>query len=66
MRFAPQGVPWQRVVGAGGRLPIARRSPELKLLQIRLLAQEGVEFYSGDHDRIDMARSQYSADIDSK
>src|SRR5690348_10404477 len=49
MRFAPGDVPWQRVVGAGGRLPIARRSPELKLLQLRLLTLEGVEF-CGDQD----------------
>jgi methylated-DNA-protein-cysteine methyltransferase-like protein len=62
MRFAPKDVPWQRVVGAGGRLPIARRSPELKLLQARLLLQEGVEFRPGDSNRIDMARSQFSAD----
>src|SRR5947207_3378395 len=47
LRFAPKDVPWQRVVGAGGRLPIAKRSPELKLLQRRLLEQEGVTFLLG-------------------
>jgi methylated-DNA-protein-cysteine methyltransferase-like protein len=62
MRFAPKDVPWQRVVGAGGRLPIARRSPELKLLQARLLEQEGVIFLPPDSDRIDMACSQLGND----
>ena len=60
MRYAPEDVPWQRVVGAGGRLPIARRSPELKLLQLRILMQEGVVFHAGDPDRIDMAISHFT------
>ncbi len=60
LRFAPEGVPWQRVVGAGGRLPIAKRSPELNLLQRRLLLVEGVPFLSHDPDRIDMSRALLS------
>jgi len=64
MRFVPEGVPWQRVVGAGGRLPIAKRSPELKLLQRKLLKQEGVEFLGDDSDTIDMAQAQMKAPPD--
>ena len=57
MRYAPPDVPWQRVVGAGGRLPIAKLSPEAKLKQHRLLVMEGVSFHERDGDRVDMARS---------
>jgi alkylated DNA nucleotide flippase Atl1 len=59
MRYAPPDVPWQRVVGAGGRLPIAKLSPEAKLRQQQLLAEEGVCFHQRDGDRVDMARSQW-------
>lgn len=59
MRFAPNDVPWQRVVGAGGHLPIARRSPQLKLLQRRLLEQEGVAFRPDAEDQVDMSRYQW-------
>lgn len=59
MRDAPEDVPWQRVVGANGYLPIAHRSPELKLLQRRLLAQEGVSFFTTDRDRVDMTAHQW-------
>jgi methylated-DNA-protein-cysteine methyltransferase related protein len=44
MRFAPEGVPWQRVVGSDGRLPIAKRAPELYQRQRELLEGEGVLF----------------------
>ena len=44
MNSAPDGVPWQRVVGAGGHLPIGKRSPLLKSEQQRLLEGEGVTF----------------------
>lgn len=44
LRFAPKNVPWQRVVGAGGRLPIVKRSPDLQALQRSLLEAEGVRF----------------------
>jgi methylated-DNA-protein-cysteine methyltransferase-like protein len=60
MRHVPPDVPWQRVVGAGGRLPIAKLSPEAKLRQHRLLEEEGVRFSERDPDRIDMARSQWN------
>jgi methylated-DNA-protein-cysteine methyltransferase-like protein len=59
LRCAPADVPWQRVVGAGGRLPIAKRSPELKLLQRRLLAEEGVIFSGTEPDHVDMATAQW-------
>lgn len=59
MRFAPADVPWQRVVGAGGTLPIGKLSPEMKIRQRRLLEAEGVTFLSHSEDRIDMTRCQY-------
>lgn len=62
MRFAPKDVPWQRVIGAGGRLPIAKRSPELKLLQRRLLQNEGVLFLQDDADRVNLAECQWRSD----
>ena len=59
MRFAPEDVPWQRVVGAGGTLSTGKISPELKSRQRRLLEQEGVTFLPDASDRIDMRRSQW-------
>lgn len=59
LRYAPAHVPWHRVVGAGGRLPIAKRSEELKLLQRQLLMVEGVRFLVKEANRIDMASAQY-------
>ena len=60
MRYAPKEVPWQRVVGAGGKLPIAKLSPELQARQRRLLEGEGVTFKSAS-DTVDMARHQWRA-----
>ena len=60
MRTAPADVPWHRVVGAGGRLLIGRRSPEMKLLQHSLLESEGVRFIGEQGDQVDMKRSRYS------
>ena len=60
LRLAPPDLPWQRVVGAGGYLPIAKRSPELVLLQRKLLEEEGVRFGPGDAHRIDMAQAQWT------
>lgn len=62
MFVAPKDVPWQRVVGAGGHLPIGKRSPEMKMLQRRLLEQEGVVFLPDAEDRVDMARCQWLPD----
>jgi alkylated DNA nucleotide flippase Atl1 len=62
MQYAPPDVPWHRVVGAGGLLPIGKRSPELLMRQIRLLEREGALFVAGATDRVDMARSQWLPD----
>ena len=59
MRTVPDGVPWQRVVGAGGLLPIAKRSLELKSRQRELLEHEGVVFLPGNNERVDMRKSQW-------
>ena len=64
MRTVPADVPWQRVVGAGGVLPIAKRSLELKSRQRELLEQEGVAFLPGDSERVDMRRSQWMPPLD--
>ena len=37
-------VPWWRVVGKAGTLPIGKRGPEHSLQQRKLLEDEGVEF----------------------
>lgn len=47
---AGQGVPWHRVLGAGGRLLIRE---QVAALQRRLLESEGVEFRGS---RVDMAK----------
>ncbi len=59
MQNTPTDVPWQRVVGAGGHLPIGKRSPELKILQRKLLEAEGVSFLSDTDHRVDMSRFQW-------
>lgn len=59
MRTVPAEVPWQRVVGAGGLLPIAKRSLELKSRQRELLEQEGVVFLTGANERVDMRKCQW-------
>lgn len=59
MRFAPEGVPWQRVIGAGGRILTLKRSPEIGMLQTRLLEQEGVPFMDGEEARVEMRRAQW-------
>jgi len=59
MHTVPKDVPWQRVVGAGGHLPIYKRSPELAAQQRRLLEAEGVVFLPDVEHRIDMSRSQW-------
>ncbi len=53
MRFAPEGVPWHRVVGAHGTLPIGKRSAELHMLQRRLLEAEGVVFHPNGRISLD-------------
>ena len=60
MAIAPADVPWHRVVGATGKLPIARRGAELQLRQMQLLADEGVPFCGNDGSVIDMARARWT------
>jgi methylated-DNA-protein-cysteine methyltransferase-like protein len=64
MRAAPPDVPWQRVVGASGSLPIAKISPELKSRQRELLEGEGVVFLPGDSERVDMRKSQWMPPVE--
>lgn len=57
MHGCPQGLPWQRVVGAGGKILInSYSSPNGPLLQRRLLEMEGVRFKSRC---VDMDAHQY-------
>ena len=51
---AGQGVPWHRVLGAGGRLLIRE---EVAALQRRLLETEGVTFRGS---RVDLARHNFN------
>ena len=57
MHGCPPGLPWQRVVGAGGKILINSLSkPEGALLQRRLLEIEGVCFAS---NCVDMKAHQF-------
>jgi len=47
-------LPWHRVVGAGGRLSLARLSPDGALTQRMRLEREGVRFDA--RGRVDLAR----------
>jgi methylated-DNA-protein-cysteine methyltransferase-like protein len=47
-RTMPEDVPWWRVVGKNGNLPIRKRHPELSILQREKLEAEGVEFDEND------------------
>lgn len=57
MHGCPKGLPWQRVVGAGGKILVNSLSVgEGALLQRRLLEMEGVRFTG---QRIDMTSHQF-------
>ncbi len=57
MHGCPKGLPWQRVVGAGGRILVNSLSVgDGALLQRRLLELEGVRFLG---QRIDMTEHQF-------
>jgi methylated-DNA-protein-cysteine methyltransferase-like protein len=58
MAFAPEDVPWWRVVGADGTLRIARRDPMLAQLQRAHLQAEGVPF--DENGKVQMARCLWS------
>jgi len=62
MAFCPQGVPWHRVLGADGRMPIAKRDPALAALQRELLAREGVAFLTDG--RVDMRQCRLGAELE--
>ena len=47
LQSIPEGVPWWRVVGRDGRLPIWKRDPSLESLQAARLREEGVEIEDG-------------------
>jgi len=55
----PEGsrVPWHRVVGAGGRLSLARISPHGALTQRMRLEREGVRFTR--RGRVDLGRHRF-------
>jgi methylated-DNA-protein-cysteine methyltransferase related protein len=58
MHGCPQGLPWQRVVGAGGKILINSLSnPNGPIEQRRLLEMEGVRFRS---QYVDMNAHQYA------
>jgi methylated-DNA-protein-cysteine methyltransferase-like protein len=59
MHIAPEDVPWHRVVGAGGILPIGKISPEMLLRQRALLELEGVTFMAGRSNVINMSKHQW-------
>jgi methylated-DNA-protein-cysteine methyltransferase-like protein len=54
MANVPDDVPWQRVVGVRGTLPIGKKAPEFAVRQRQLLENEGVEFM--ENGRIDMVQ----------
>lgn len=60
MAFCPPDVPWHRVVGARGTLPIHRRDPGMAREQRRRLEAEGVEFETDG--RIQMGAFQLKTD----
>ena len=56
MAACPKGVPWQRVLGAGGRILI--REPYASY-QRQLLEREGVQFHGA---RVDMSQYEWRPD----
>ena len=50
-----EDVPWWRVVGKNGNLPIRKRNPDLETEQRQKLRAEGIDF----EDAIDMARFEW-------
>ena len=48
MGEVPPDVPWWRVVGKTGNLPIHKRNPELSIQQREVLESEGVKFDESD------------------
>lgn len=53
MHRCPDDLPWWRVIGADGRLPVGKRGPEFERLQRERLEAESVPFLAPD--RVDLA-----------
>lgn len=53
MGIVPPDVPWWRVVGKNGNLPIRKRNPELSIQQRETLQSEGVKF--DENENVEMA-----------
>ena len=62
MMTCPPDVPWHRVIGSGGFLPIGKRAPELALQQRDLLIAEGVGFKSPQ--RVDVNRFRWMSFVE--
>jgi methylated-DNA-protein-cysteine methyltransferase-like protein len=52
------GLPWHRVVGAGGRLPVGALAPHAALTQRMRLEREGVAFTRGGRVRLEGQRAR--------
>jgi len=57
MSNCPNNIPWWRVVGADGRLPVWKKDPNLETIQHDRLVEEGVDFTIDG--RVDMAKFRY-------
>lgn len=53
MAQAPQNVPWWRVIGADGHLPLAKSNPDQALIQEKALQSEGVQV---ENHRVNLAQ----------
>jgi methylated-DNA-protein-cysteine methyltransferase-like protein len=60
MANCPSDVPWWRVVAKDGRLPLAKRSPELAIEQEKRLIEEGVIIEDG---HVSMAALVFFTDL---
>jgi len=47
MLECPEDIPWWRVVGKSGSIPIWKRGPEAGMRQEALLQEEGIEIVNG-------------------
>lgn len=47
MATCPEDIPWWRVVGADGKLPVWKRDANLETIQHDRLIEEGVDFEEG-------------------
>lgn len=47
MAQSPPDIPWWRVVGSDGSLPLGKRDPNMEFDQQRRLVMEGIEMLDG-------------------